>query len=153
MKSSQLQLKSYFFTRVFVEANKEFEVNDNFTECGNIPETKLEFAQDKKSPYNWQVVLNVQSSEKDKLTTPYFYDIKVVGYFEVAKDVSEKQMIKLVATNAPALLYGPAREQLANITGRGPLPGRYLPSVTFIDTTLTKLSSKKPKTRKTKKRS
>jgi len=87
MKSSPLQLKSYFFTRVFVEANEEFEIDDNFTEIGNIPEIKLEFAQEKNSSHDWQVILNVRSSEKDKLTTPYFYDIKIVGYFEVTKEV------------------------------------------------------------------
>ena len=152
MKPSQLQLKSYFFTKVSVEVNGKFVTDPDYSKSGNIPEINLEFAQKKKTPYEWQVKLHVRSSQKDEETTPYLYDIIVIGFFEVDKDVSEKQMMRLIAINAPALLYGPTREQLENISSRGPLPSRHLPSVTFIDTALTKLSPAKLKIKRQNKK-
>lgn len=59
----------------------------------------------------------------------------VVGYFTILEECQEERLDVLADANAPALLYGVAREALAALSGRGPLPPVTLPAVHFLDFT------------------
>ncbi len=56
----------------------------------------------------------------------------LVAFFEVIPEWPPEQVDRLFSANAPALLYSAAREALATVTGRGPYPEIFLPSVTFV---------------------
>lgn len=133
MKNSSLQLDFYYFTKVNVEVNEQFKQTADMTKAGNMPDVEIQFGQAKTDNHKWQVSLAVKNLPDGIASEPYKYMINVVGFISVEKSVPEDAMMKLVAVNAPALLYPAVREMLHNMASRGPVPGRHLPSVMFTD--------------------
>lgn len=62
---------------------------------------------------------------------PYSFEIVVVGYFRLGEEVPDESIVRVLDANAPALLYGTAREALATSVGRGPFRPLILPTVHF----------------------
>lgn len=138
MTPSPLQLDLYYFTKVSIEANAKFQRTDGLTATGNLPAIEVEYSHDTANPYRWMVALAVRNKPEDIASDPYNYEIKATGFMTVHKTVPEDKMMKLVAANAPALLYSAMREMLGMIASRGPFPMRHLPSVMFTDMQLSK---------------
>lgn len=61
----------------------------------------------------------------------YSFEIVVVGYFRLGEEVPDESIVRVLDANAPALLYGVAREALATSVGRGPFRPLILPTVHF----------------------
>lgn len=81
--------------------------------------------------------------------SPYEWHIALIGYFRVSEARSESDAQSLLDGNAPALLYGAAREVLASALGRGPYSAPFLPTVYFAAPAA---SPEKPKTKRKPKR-
>lgn len=63
---------------------------------------------------------------------PYSFEIILVGYFQLNPSVPDNQIERVLDCNAPAVLFGVAREALATSLGRGPFRPLVLPSVHFL---------------------
>lgn len=130
MRLSDLKLERCFFSKIHIEATPaEISHSKN-----GIFETNTEIVPVKEKEHSRQVTLTVRlASVAGSEPSPYVGELKVVGIFQVAPEYPAEKQETLVAVNAPAVLYGMAREMISNITARGPYPIVCLPTVTFID--------------------
>ena len=130
MKLSPLKLVRCYFSKIQVEASPGgtppgpagvFTTKTDIVPCGDQPPT-------------WQVTLTLRLGPKaNSGPPPYTGVVQVVGIFQVDSGYAADNRAALVAANAPAVLFGMAREMLTNVTARGPYPAVCLPTVTFID--------------------
>ncbi len=134
MKPSPLQLKTYFLTELTVKAIPL----DTAAPAPPVPgavsfSTKVHHAQNKTNPRDWRVGLRISCQPDGKGHCPYLVDMELLGFFEVAQAVKEEMIKPLIMANAPALLYGAARELVLLVTGRAPYGPFLLPAATFVD--------------------
>lgn len=128
-KDIPLLLETYFFTKVIVEADPDYnpeKSGDHF----NIT-TKVNVGQHREDPRRWTVILGLQTQPQAKI--PYKIKLECVGLFKVSPDIKEGMMGPLVRTNGASILYSSAREFLLLITGRGPWEPFYLPTTNFLE--------------------
>jgi len=94
----------------------------------------VETAKNKNDKNDWRVALKLSCAPSDKTPCGYVIDAEFVGFFQILDPtISDDRAADIVAANAPAMLYGAARELVLLVTGRGPLAPYILPSVSFID--------------------
>lgn len=137
MKPSPLQLESYVFTRIHMDACEDPECLE--VEGAGQFQVNTQCQQHNEEPSRWMVTIRVSVSQKDgEQCPPYIFDIEVVGFFQVAEEYPAEKKAPMVKANAPAVLFGAVREMITNITARGPYPRFDLPTVTFIDEAQTK---------------
>jgi len=130
MKLSHLQLVRCYFSKIQIEASAE----DKPHGPAGVFATQTELVPCEDQPLSWQVTLTVRlESKANSEPPPYIGEMKVVGIFQVDSGYAADNRAALVAANAPAVLFGMAREMLTNVTARGPYPAVCLPTVTFID--------------------
>lgn len=84
--------------------------------------------------HRWQHVLTISSQPPPDRKYPYDFQITLVGYFTVSEQVPLERREAFVKINAASILYSAARELLATVTGRGPLPCVVLPTAVFLIT-------------------
>ena len=136
MKESPLKLEDYFFTRIDIRANKQFNPEKEGGK-GRL-DTNLRFLRNKEDPSRWQVVLSVDVKGEDPEDYPYYGNIEVVGIFQMTPlpddDEHESKARRIVGANCPAILFSAAREMFLIICGRGPWPAPQWPTVHFQDT-------------------
>lgn len=137
MKPSPLELESYMFTRIHMDACDDQECLEN--EGAGQFQVNTHCQQHNEDLSRWMVTIRVSVSQKDgEQCPPYALDIEVVGFFQVAEEYPAEKKAPMVKANAPAVLFGAVREMIANITARGPYPKLDLPAVTFVDEALPK---------------
>jgi len=147
VKKSPLQLDAYYFAKVNVEVNPQFKQTKDMTKSGTMPVVDIQFAQANNAGHKWQVSVTAKNAPDTIAADPCIYTIQAVGFVTVDPSVPDDKMMKLVAVNAPALIYPAIREMLQSIASRGPFPGRHLPSVMFTDLQLTKAEAPAPTNR------
>lgn len=127
MKSSLLRLDRYWLKSISVSENSAFDPAST-----GVPvfESTTSRAQKAEDPKYWKVDLEVRTPEKNNSFQPYNVIVKLSGIFEVPNNLDWEVV---VAVNAPAVLFGAAREIIATVTSRGSFPAMVLPSVTFMD--------------------
>jgi len=91
---------------------------------------KVETGRHTKDPLRFRVVLQIESKEESE-TTPYIFDVHLVGFFSVSDVKPFTGLDVWVYRNAVMILYSTAREVIASTTGRGPFPAIILPTLTF----------------------
>lgn len=134
MKPSLLQLKTYFLTELTVKAIHVDPAAAAPPDPGTISlSTKVHHAQNKTNPRDWRVGIRISCQPGGKGHCPYLVDMELLGFFEVAQTVEEEMIRPLIMANAPALLYGAAREMILLVTGRAPYGPLLLPTATFVD--------------------
>jgi len=132
MKPSPLQLESYVFTRIHMDACEDPECLE--MESAGQVQVNTQCQQHNEEPSRWMVTIRVSVSQKDaEPCPPYVLDVEVVGFFQVAEEYPPEKRASMVKANAPAVLFGAVREMVSNITARGPYPRVDFPTVTFID--------------------
>jgi preprotein translocase subunit SecB len=127
MNPSPLQLERHFFTKVQVEAHREGGLA-----ARSQLRSDIEIARDPKNVRRFEITLCLKLVPEPENKPCYTAEIHVVGLFRVVEQWPEAQVLPLVEANGPALLYGAARELLANLTARGPWPVVCLQSATFV---------------------
>jgi len=139
-----LQLEFYGVDNVSVRSNPAF----SFDEAGEgKPCPRIELAiQDMEEPNEFMVSLEVHIEEGGQPETspeavPYFIDVELMGVFQIRGEVEEKIRSWLMGFNAPAILYGIARAEMAHLTEHSRFGVFVLPSVDFIGMAKRELSS------------
>ena len=154
MKLSLLQLEGYYIKDLSVSFKPELE-----SECQlhiipgrHMKDTGLnlneqlrfkvnaEFRKDSNNPYRHRIDMLVESDDVKNSRFPYTFSIRIVGFFNINPSLKINRADDIVKVNGPSILFGVAREAIANVTSRGPVPAAVLPTVTFID-----YAQKKPK--------
>ena len=130
LRASMLEVDSYFIESFQFSTLHDFEPNstEGVLRAGKDLQWQLEHAltPDDCMAYRLRVVLSQENSR-----VGYTFDIVLTGIFVPDASYSEEQAQQLADVNAPAVLYGAAREFVALATGRGPFNALCLPSVTF----------------------
>lgn len=102
---------------------------------------KVETGKNIKEPNRYRIQLKIASDETQKDLSPYVFSLTLIGFFrweESKERQDEKSNLTkaaldiLITRNAAMILYSTAREILASLTNRGPLPGIVLPAFSFI---------------------
>lgn len=147
MQLSPLALNGYIITNLSIKAEipKSFDEAQKAAASMADVSTKVDLAKNGDNPRQWKVALQVfYHPTAPSHLSPYKIDIELLGFFEVAQSVDEKKINDIVAANAPAVLFGAARELVLLITSRGPMPPVTLPCVTFAGAHQSKSDSKRP---------
>jgi preprotein translocase subunit SecB len=135
VKKSPLKVKNYFVTALSVKANPIVEGTQVPLAGEANVITKVEAAQRTDNKRDWKVALQLNCEPVEKNSGSYVASMELIGFFEVSEDYPEDRIADIVAANAPAILYGAARELILLVTGRGPFPPLSLPSASFVDET------------------
>lgn len=139
MQLSPLSLKGHFVTNLSIKSgvpnfSSVEEAEKALSGSTTNMSSRVETSRNPENSRLWKVTLQLACKPSDNAQIcPYLVDVELVGFFEVDQDFEESKIQDLVTCNAPALLFGAARELILLITGRGPFPAFTLPSVTFID--------------------
>jgi preprotein translocase subunit SecB len=147
MQPSPLLLEGYYLKEVAVELNPKFEKRSDVSALAGFHyQTDASFAPEpinfaysgaawanKDESSRRAVEITIESVKSKKNEYPYSFRITLVGYFEIHKEYPSEKAELMFHANAPAILFGAAREMLASITARGIYPAVILPSVTFLD--------------------
>ena len=126
MSQSVLQLERYFISKVQIEAVQKTSFP---TEIGSS--TKLEVARNNQEPNRYVVSLTVAVTGSDQKPPPYVGEVQVIGFFQVHPELPADKQAQIASVNGASILYGVAREMIANVTARGPWPAVILPCVNF----------------------
>ena len=147
LSPSPLILHQHYFRAVHLDAAGEEQ--DDFGD-GTLG-TSREFHQHPDDPRRWIVDLRVEfGPEKENSPTPYQCNCLVRGFFEVHSAYSGDPE-RLIRITAASMLYGAAREMIANLTARGPHGMVNLPSVSFFEEDPKKKQPPKKRAKKTQK--
>jgi preprotein translocase subunit SecB len=148
---SPLSLEHHCVTEISLTATKADVVSKDFA----VAATPY-LAQSTENSLDWAIQLRVviKPAPTDD-PPPYTGAVTFFGNFRISENVPEESRRKIVATNGSSILYGAARELVANITARGPHPMITLPSISFVkaeagEPSLKELPSKARKAKKTK---
>lgn len=133
MRPSPLLLERYFFSEVALTASKEFKpeelvrITDEYIKVehrtkGTDAESRL-----------WECTLRVQFQAPPEANAPYAFVVECVGLFKIANAWPSEKDEWLAKTNAPAVLFGMAREFIRSLMCAGPFSAILLPTVNFTD--------------------
>jgi len=127
---SPLKLESYQFLNFQCRASRD-ENADGALQL----QTKREVYFSDENPRQAHVVLTITfcPADADNDTT-YQGEITVSGLFQIIEDFAEDKREALIRVTACSILYGAARELLANFTARSVHGVLSLPSISFRNT-------------------
>lgn len=151
MKTSNLLLDNYIIEKLSFTLNDEFE---GFEEESSEPslDVRCNYTNVGGETLKRKCEVEIALTESSAGSFPYYFDIVMAGHFRLNPDLDAEIAEKLFRVNAPALLYGTAREIIFNISSHSEHQAFLLPSVTFIDEDLTSADNKAKRTaKKTKK--
>lgn len=134
MKNSPLQLKHYLVVELSVKAlpPPATKPNPNAKSTFKVS-TQVTNAKNRENLRDWKVCLKVTGEPEEPALGGYLVAVELIGFFEVLPEFPEDKIEDLVTANAPALLYGAARELVLLVTARGPYSPFVLPSASFCD--------------------
>ncbi|PZR74501.1 MAG: hypothetical protein DLM73_07700 [Chthoniobacterales bacterium] len=131
MQTSPLQLDDAFIGEITVTPN---ESAAPVAPGAIVVNATPSYARHNENPLKWIVKLLVEFQSRETAPSPYEGHVECEGYFTVVNpEQPEAKQRKLVAVNAPTILYSMARDMVATITGRSRHGKFLLPSVSFID--------------------
>ena len=128
---SHLLLERYFVTDLLVQANKSFDPDSVMTLGFDALQIDSEVRMPSNESELWEVTLRLFHQGSEKINTPYFFRVELVGSFSVGKSYPKQNAEWLVRTNAPSVLYSTAREVLRSAMASGPFKAIILPTVSF----------------------
>ena len=130
MIPSPLRLEKHFFTRLHVDACPDGCATAG---AGRVT-SEVSCFREETDPPLWMVQLDLRREKDEEQGCPeYSFDVQVIGLFSVDPTFPEERIDRLVHANGAAVLYGAAREMIANLTSRGPFAQVNLDTVTFVD--------------------
>lgn len=127
MNLSPLQLSRQVLTKLNVEATPGGDPN-----VGPDVATIVDASPNKDNPREWFVGLYVELKTPADKKASYTGHIQLVGVFRINDQWPAEKMEMLVRVNGSSVLYGAARELVANLTARGPWPMVMLPTLSFV---------------------
>jgi preprotein translocase subunit SecB len=148
MKSAPLVLEAYFAEGFEFKVNPRFDINqppelrwEDFQVVPNVeavsPQPQQEGLFD-KDQVRVQIRLRVQFQPSHEGNYPYTFRIDLIGYFNAPATAKNTDPLNLLKVNGSSILFGAAREMIANFTSRGPFRSVILPSISFVPDNLNK---------------
>lgn len=137
VRKPPLAMTDHFFAEINIVANHALspqEVHDG-KKFGYEFTLDVDVAASPSVDREFQVQLTIQSNEKPDYLKGYDIKLVVVGFFLVAEGIEGERRQEIARVIGPTLLYGAARDFLYSLTMRGPHPGVYLPTTSFIPET------------------
>lgn len=128
---SQLLVKRYFVTDLLVQANKSFDESAAMNLGFESLQIESNIVTPEHDGEDWEVALRLFYQGSEKINSPYFFRVEVVGFFNVADSYPKQNAEWLIRTNAPSVLYSTAREALRSAMASGPFKALLLPAVSF----------------------
>ncbi len=133
MSRAPLSLERYFYTRVSVEANRDFGPDDLRTPPRDVDiDVRVGMLKDANSSGLYQLVLGVNNLTAKEGRLPYTIDAEVVGVFRLDGEFKHDNREHLLKVNGSSILYGALREYLLMLTGRGPWGEFQIPTISFL---------------------
>ena len=140
MKPAPLQLTDYFITELHLKANLAFDSDcteqlevtlDTLHISNSI--TKRDQEEDTSKGTMWNIGMKITQEIKEGETNiPYEFSLELQGIVFAFPQIPEDRLETVVSANAPAMLFGAAREIIRAATGRGPFPAVIIPSTNFL---------------------
>jgi preprotein translocase subunit SecB len=132
---SPLRLKAYAVDSVSLRTNPLFDPSPEGA-TGIRPEVEVAVTPGDEEG-EFLAIVGVHIGEGEHVgaaveAVPYFLDIQVGGLFSVPEDLDDERRGWFQAFNAPAILYGLARAEMAHLTEKGRAGTYILPTVDFI---------------------
>jgi preprotein translocase subunit SecB len=140
---SPLLLERYFVTDLLVQANKSFKPDSIMNLGFEALQIDSEVLPPTEGTELWEVTLRLFHQGNEKINTPYFFRVELVGSFSVGKSYPRQNVEWLVRTNAPSVLYSTAREVLRSAMASGPFKAIILPAVSFYTDEMKSLIARK----------
>lgn len=132
MNKAPLLLERYFLTDLRLVTRHEFDPKRKAIYKFSRLLSDVKYLVNEKHPGVWMVPLHLKYESKSSDNVPYSFSINIVGFFRVHEEYPKDKAEDLIHINAPAMLFGAAREVIGSISGRGPWGPILLPSVNFI---------------------
>ncbi|MFT5634295.1 MAG: preprotein translocase subunit SecB [Rubritalea sp.] len=136
MKPAPLQLVDYFIIKLNLEANplydEEGEKGANLDTISVTQEVSQEETQESDGT-TWRVAMNIKQEIPKDRNIPYQFELEIHGEIYAFPVFEGKRLETVIKANAPAMLFGAAREIIRAATGRGPFPAVVIPSTNFIE--------------------
>lgn len=127
MNLSPLQLKESWIVSLQMETPpREAEVSRE-VRVDVVPT----YARSSERSNEWRVTLDTEVSNPDAGISKYQLSITVEGYFVVDESLEEEKALRIVAVNAPSVLYSATREIVVGLTARAPRGRLNLPTLSF----------------------
>lgn len=138
MTPAPLQLLDYWATTLRMEAcpgydpQKDTELDLDSIKVEN--EVKLlDSSESGKTGTQWLVGLSVEQGPCHEANIPYTFSVTLQGIVLALPGGPEGERLeRAVKANAPAMLFGAAREMIRALTSRGPHRAIVIPSTNFL---------------------
>jgi len=146
MKLAPLNLENYFAEGFEFGVNPRFDPKRppelRFEDFQVIPNVEILPPQQEtlfdKDQMRAQIRLTVGFQPSHEGNFPYTFRISLIGLFSAYTTATNTDPLSLLQVNGSSILFGAAREMIANFTSRGPFRSILLPSVSFISENLSK---------------
>lgn len=156
MTPAPLQLLDYWATTLRMEAcpgydpQKDTELDLDSIKVEN--EVKLlDSPESGKSGTQWLVGLSVEQGPCHEANIPYTFSVTLQGIVLALPGGPEGERLeRAVKANAPAMLFGAAREMIRALTSRGPHRAIVIPSTNFLPPAVEPTPEKKKTSRQRK---
>lgn len=133
MSRAPLSLERYFYTRVHVDANREYGPDDTQTAPRDVDiDVKVGMLRDANDSDRYQIVLSISNLTAKEGRLPYNVDAEIVGVFRLDANFKHENREHLLKVNGSSILYGALREYLLMLTGRGPWGEFQIPTISFL---------------------
>lgn len=145
MKPAPLQLTDYFITKLNLEANEHFDPEGKVTadlDTIEVAHKVEQFSSADKGGSTWRVTMVIKQSIPKGRNIPYAFELELQGEIYAFPIFEESRLETVINANAPAMLFGAAREIIRAATGRGPFPAVVIPSTNFLPSPVKKASKK-----------
>lgn len=149
MKISPLQLKSYHFNKITIEAQDRVEIDHT-----NTIEVNVECGYAVDNERDCRIIFTVNLTNKNGGNPPYLGTMEVIGFFQIHDDWPKEKIDLLLSVSGQSLLFGVVREMFMNITSRSKHGMGILPTLNFQPTkeSAEQDSPQKPKSASKKKK-
>ncbi len=124
-----LQLEAFFTEALSYQARQGFDATRAPRERVDVSHS--EFAL-KDAPNHIMVRLKVRIGQQEEWNARCELELKLVGFFRLPEELDPRLSDAMRTQNAPSILYGVARQIVAETTGNGPWGKVFLPTVNFV---------------------
>ena len=124
-----LQLEAYHVESLSYRMREGFDQKQVPLERVDV---KSDSFQHRDSLNRFMVRLEVKIGQKDGSNARCELDLRVIGFFVLPEGLDKTMQLAMHGQNAPSILYGVARQIVAETTGNGPWGRVFLPTMNFV---------------------
>jgi len=124
-----LELESFFVEALSYRAREGFDLRQKPLERVDATTNSL---QHKDDPNRFMVRLEVKVGQQESSNARCELNLRLVGFFVLPEGVDAGTKLAMHSQNGPSILYGVARQIVAETTGNGPWGKVFLPTMNFV---------------------